>query len=42
MLELKINQNSSLERLCSFADSVGLGLNGVPVKVMDVGGSSEQ
>ena len=42
MLELKINQNSSLERLCSFADSVGLGLNGVPVKVMDGGGSSEQ
>ena len=42
MLDLKINQYSSLEHLCSFADSVGLGLNGVPVKVMDVGGAGVQ
>lgn len=42
MLELKINQFSSLEHLYGFAEKVELGLNGVPVKVMDVGGSSEQ
>lgn len=42
MLELKINQFSSLEHLYGFAEKAELGLNGVPVKVMDVGGSSEQ
>lgn len=41
LLELKINQLSSLERLAPFADSVGLGLNGVPVKLMITGGSGE-
>jgi cell division protein FtsL len=37
-LELKINQLSSLEKLSKFADSVGLGLNGLPQKVMPIGG----
>jgi cell division protein FtsL len=38
-LELRINQLSSLEKLSKFADSVGLGLNGLPQKVMPIGGS---
>lgn len=41
LLELKINQLSSLEHLSDFADSVGLGLNTVPVKLMVRGGSNE-
>lgn len=41
LLELKINQLSSLEHLFDFADSVGLGLNTVPVKLMVRGGSNE-
>lgn len=41
LLELKINQMSSLEKLSVFADSVGLGLNGVPTKVMVMGGANE-
>ncbi len=41
LLELKINQMSSLESLSPFAEEVGLGLNGVPVKVMAEGGSRE-
>ena len=42
LLEYKINQLSSLSHLQGFADGVGLGLNGVPVKVMGEGGSYEQ
>jgi len=41
LLELKINQLSSLEHLAGFADSVGLDLNAVPVKIMVRGGSNE-
>ena len=40
--KLKINQLSSLARLQDFADATGLGLNGVPAKVMGEGGSNEQ
>lgn len=39
LLELKINQLSSLENLSAFADSVGLGLNAVPVKIRVLGGN---
>jgi len=40
-LRLKINQLSSLEKLSGFAEAAGLGLYGVPVKVMDEGGKRE-
>lgn len=38
LLELKINQLSSLENLSGFAEHAELDLNGVPVKVMVRGG----
>ena len=42
VLEFKINQLSSLAHLQAFADTTGLDLNAVPVKVMGEGGSYEQ
>ena len=41
LLELKINQMSSLERLADFADSAGLGLYEVPQKIMVLEGKGE-
>ena len=41
LLELKINQMSSLERLSDFADSAGLGLYEVPQKIMVLEGKDE-
>jgi cell division protein FtsL len=41
LLELKINQMSSLERLDDFADSAGLGLYEVPQKIMVLEGKGE-
>jgi len=41
LLELKINQMSSLENLMPFAEEAGLDLNAVPVKVMAEGGFHE-
>ncbi len=41
LLELKINQLSSLENLSSFAEQAGLDLNAVPVKIMVQGGKNE-
>ncbi|MCQ2062537.1 MAG: hypothetical protein MJY99_04280 [Fibrobacter sp.] len=41
MLELKINQLSSLENLSKFAEESELDLNSVPVKVMPQGGLDE-
>ena len=41
LLELKINQMSSLERLADFADSAGLGLYEVPQKIMVLEGAGE-
>lgn len=38
VLELRINQLSSLEKLSAFADSTELGLYSVPQKVIPVGG----
>lgn len=38
-LELRINKLSSLEKLSSFAESAGLGLNGLPQKVVPMGGT---
>ena len=42
LLELKINQLSSLENLSSFAEQAELDLNAVPVKIKGEGGSYEQ
>ncbi|MBO7383569.1 MAG: hypothetical protein K6E57_03465 [Fibrobacter sp.] len=39
LLELKINQLSSLENMAEFAEQAELGLNVLPVKVMPQGGS---
>lgn len=39
LLELKINQLSSLENLSSFAQEVGLGYYGIPKKIMIRGGA---
>lgn len=39
VLELRINQLSSLEKLSAFADSAELGLNSLPQKVVPVGGA---
>ena len=41
LLELKINQMSSLENLSEFAASAGLGLNEVPQKIMVLEGGHE-
>ena len=41
LLELKINQLSSLENLSSFAEQAELDLNAVPVKIMVQGGKNE-
>jgi cell division protein FtsL len=41
LLELKINQLSSLENLGEFAEGAELDLNGVPVKVLMQGGRNE-
>ena len=41
LLELKINQMSSLENLSEFAASAGLGLNEVPQKIMVLEGKGE-
>ncbi|MCQ2054488.1 MAG: hypothetical protein MJY82_04255 [Fibrobacter sp.] len=41
LLELKINQLSSLENLSDFAEQAELGLNTIPVKVKVQGGSNE-
>lgn len=41
LLELKINQLSSLENLSEFAEQAELDLNTVPVKVMLQGGRNE-
>ena len=41
LLELKINQMSSLEYLSDFAVNAGLGLNEVPQKIMVLEGSHE-
>lgn len=39
VLELRINKLSALESLSSFAESAELGLNGLPQKVVSVGGA---
>lgn len=41
LMELQINQLSSLENLTEFAEQAELGLNGLPVKVMKMGGANE-
>ena len=41
LLELKINQLSSLENLSSFAEQAELDLNAVPIKIMVQGGKNE-
>ena len=41
LMELHINQLSSLENLAEFAEQAELGLNGLPVKVMKMGGNHE-
>jgi len=41
LLELKINQLSSLENLSGFAEQAELDLNAVPIKIMVQGGKNE-
>lgn len=41
LMELQINQLSSLENLTEFAEQAGLGLNALPIKVMKMGGTDE-
>lgn len=41
LLELKINQLSSLENMSEFAEQAKLGLNEVPVKIMVQGAPNE-
>lgn len=41
LLELKINQLSSLENMSEFAEQAKLGLNAVPVKIMVQGAPNE-